>query len=201
MSEIELLRLVEELRQRINRLESAQSIGPMAVWDDLPPNSVTVGGGASAPSFTAYNGNLRAYEFVGTGPTAKDIQMAWQLTHSWLEGSIIVPHIHLYVPNSGTGGNVRFYFEYTWVNVNGIEGATSTTLGTLSVPVGAGNQHKILELSGLVGVGKTLSSILSARLYRDPADPFDTFGASVWLKAADIHRQMDSLGSRQEYIK
>lgn len=186
--------------RRLRLLESLERLAT-PVWDDLLPSAVSIGGGASSPSFTAYNGNLRAYEFLGTGPTTKDIQMQWQLSHSWLEGSDIEPHLHLYVPNNATGGVIKFYCEYTWVNVDGVEGAATTISGMLTIAAGAGNLHKILQFSTVSGTGITLSSVFSARIYRNPADASDTFGASVWLKSADLHRQIDSLGSRQEYIK
>ena len=180
---------------------SPRLYGTATQWDDLLPSSVSVGPGASAPSFTAYNGNLRAYEFIGTTTVIKELQMQWQLSHSWLEGSAVEPHLHLYVPNNASGGVIKFYCEYTWVNVDGVEGATTTISGTLTIGANAGNLHKILKFSSVAGTSKTLSSVLSARIYRDPADAADTFAASVWLKSADLHRQIDSLGSREEYIK
>ena len=186
--------------KRLRYLESLERSSPN-VWDDLLQNSVTVGGGASAPTFSAYNGNLLAYEFLGTGVTTKDLQMAWQMPHAWKEGSDIEPHIHLYVPNDGTGGVIKFYFEYTWTNVDAEEVAATTISGTYTVTAAAGNRHRILQATSIVGTGKTLSSIVSARIYRNPADAADTFAASVWLKAADIHYLKDSHGSRQEYVK
>lgn len=208
MSEIELLKLIEDLRKRLAKVEATRTIGPQSAlddlgprWDDLLPSSVSVGGGASAPSFTAYNGNLRAYEFNGTGPTTKELQMQWQLSHSWLEGGAINPHLHLYIPAMAAGGDIKFYCEYTWVNVDGAEGATTTVAGTLTVAISDGTRHKILEFPSIDGTGMTLSSMFSARIYRNPADAADTFGYSVWLKSADLHRQIDGLGSREEYIK
>lgn len=177
--------------------------GAATVFDDVLPSSVTVGGGANAPAFTAYNGNLRAYEFVGSGPTQKDIHMGFQLPHWYKEGSEVFPHLHLYVPNDGSGGAIKFYCEFTWTNVNGVEGSTATYSGTLTIAAGAGNLHKILAInsSAFSGSGKTISSMLSCRFYRDPADAADTFGSSVWLKSADVHAEKDAMGSNTEYGK
>lgn len=183
--------------------EGLTLVGTATVFDDVLPSSVTVGGGANAPSFTAYNGNLRAYEFVGSGPTAKDIHMGFQMPHWYKEGSDVFPHIHLYVPNDGSGGVIKFYCEFTWTNVNGTEGSTATYSGTLTIAASAGNLHKILKIdsSTFSGSGKTISSMLSCRFYRDPADVADTFGSSVWLKSADVHAEKDALGSKEEYVK
>lgn len=169
-------------------------IGTATAYNDLPPNGVSIGTGASAPSFSAYNGNLRAYEFVGAA-TTKEMHMQWQFPHSWKAGSDIEPHVHLYVPNDGTGGVIKFGMEYTWVNIDGTEGATTTVTGTLTIAAGAGNLHKVLSFGAIVGTGKTESSVLSARLYRNPTDAADTFGSSVWLKSADIHHEVEKFGA------
>lgn len=174
--------------------------GSATVYDDLAPMSVTVGGGASSPTFTAYNGNLKAYEFPYNQD--KDLQMQFQLLHSWKLGSEISPHLHLYVPSGVPGGTIKYGMEYTWTNIDGIEGATTTITGSISVGSAAGNLHKLLEFPKISGTGKTLSSIVSCRIFRNGAsESSDTFGSSVWLKAADIHIEKDSLGSNQEYIK
>lgn len=171
-------------------------------WDDLPPSSVATVGGPSVPSNSAYNGNLRAYEFVGTGPTAKELHLGFQMRHAYVEGSSIVPHLHLYIPDDVAGGVIKFYCEYTWVNVGGSEAATTTISGTITRAGSAGvSGNAILSFGAVVGAGMDVSSIFSCRVYRDPADVADTFAASVWLKQADIHYMADSIGSDQEFSK
>lgn len=169
-------------------------IGTATAYNDLPPNGATVGAGGSAPSFTAYNGNLRGYEFIGAALT-KEMQMQWQFPHSWKAGTSIEPHVHLYVPNDATGGVIKFGCEYTWVNIDGTEGATTTVTGTLTIPANAGNLHKVLSFGAIAGTGMTESSVFSARIYRNPTDAADTFGSSVWLKSADIHHEVEKFGA------
>ena len=178
-------------------------VGSATVFDDVYPSSVTIGSGGSAPSFTAYNGNLRAYEFLGSGATTKELNMGFQIPHSYKEGSTIVPHIHLYIPDDGTGGVIKFYCEYTWTNVNQTgTTATTTTSGTITRVANEGiNNNAILSFGEIVGTGKTMSSVFMCRIYRNPADAADTFGVSCWLKSADIHIEMDTLGSRQILTK
>lgn len=178
--------------------------GNATCWDDLLPSSVAVQStGTNAASFTAYNGNLRAYEYVGTGASFKEVNIGWQLSHTWLEGSDIIPHIHLYIPDNAVGGVIKIYGEYTWTNI-GQTGAVATTTvsGTITRTANQGVANNIiLSLGAITGTGKTISSMFMSRIYRDPTDVADTFGASVWLKSADIHYQKNMLGSRQELIK
>lgn len=175
--------------------------GDATVHNDVPPTGVSIGSGANAPSFSAYNGNMRAYEFVGSALT-KEISMVFQMPHSYKEGSSVEPHLHLYIPNDATGGVIRFGCEYTWVNLDGAEPATTTIYATLTVAAGAGAQgNKLFDFATITGTGKTISSLLACRFFRDPTNAADTFGSSVWLKSADCHVEMDSLGSQTETVK
>jgi hypothetical protein len=173
--------------------------GAATVFDDITPSSVTIGSGATAPAFTTYNGALAAYEFVGTGGTTHQLNMGFQLPHGYKEGSDIVPHIHLFVPDNVTGGTIKFYLEYTWTNIDQTGAVSPTTIsGTLTRGASAGiNNNAVLTFTTVSGSGKTISSMFMCRIYRDPADVADTFGASVWLKSSDLHFEKDTIGSRQ----
>lgn len=170
--------------------------GDATTWDDVYPSAVTVGVGSNAPAFTTYSGNYKAYEFVGSSLT-KEIHMNFQIPHPYKESSTISPHIHIYVPNDASGGTIKFYCECSWLNVGGTEPASATISGTLTIGANAGNLgNEILGFGTLIGTGKTISSLLKCRIYRDPTDPADTFGSSVWLMSADVHIEQDTLGSR-----
>ena len=173
------------------------------VWDDVYPSAVSVGGGANVPSFSAYSGNFLAYEFVGTGPTTKEIQIEFQFPHAREDGSDIVPHIHLYIPDDGTGGDIYFGLEYEWSDVNDTGAVSSTTVyGTVTRTASQGiAKNQILSFGTITGTGKGLSSVLSCRLFRNPADANDTFGTSVWLKSADVHVQKTYLGSFKQFLR
>jgi hypothetical protein len=178
--------------------------GNATVWVDLLPSSVTIGGGGNAPAFTAYGGgNLRAYEFVGTGAQLKELNIGFQIPHEYKEGSTIIPHLHLYIPNDVSGGTVKFYCEYEWSNISQIGAITPTTVSGTAIVAGSfGIQNNaILSFGNVSGAGKTISSVFMCRIYRDPADVSDTFGASVWLKSADIHVELDGIGSKTSTSK
>lgn len=175
--------------------------GDATVYDDLMPNSVSVGGGSSAPSFTVYNGgNLRAYEFIGAS-TTKDINMTFQMSHSYKEGSNIEPHLHLYIPSASTG-DIKFTLTYTWQNVSATGVVSETvTSATYTVPATTVQQNRMISLGTVAGTGKTISSIFSCNIKRDPTDAADTFTSSVWLLGADIHYEINTIGSRTTTAK
>jgi hypothetical protein len=124
--------------------------------------------------------------------------MGFQIPHWYKEGSVIVPHVHIYIPDDGTGGVIKFYCEYAWTNIDQTgEVSTTTVSGTITRTASQGiNNNAILSFGNITGTGKTISSVFMCRIYRNPADAADTFTSSVWLKSADIHAEKDTEGSR-----
>lgn len=172
------------------------------VWDDVYPVAVSVGGAASTPSFTAYSGNFQAYEFVGAA-TAKALRMEFQFPHGRTDGSPIIPHLHLYIPDDGTGGIIRFTCEYEWSDVNDTGAISGNTLtGTITRTASQGiAQNAVLSFGEVADAGHGVSSIFSCVITRDPTNAGDTFGASVWLRSADIHVQKTWLGSTGQFAR
>lgn len=178
-----------------------QAVGAATTWDDVYPSSVTVGVGGTAPSFTAYaGGNLKAYEFTG-GTSNKELQIGYQIYHSYLEGSIIVPHLHLHINNNGSGGTVIFDMIYHWANRDATGAVSETTVqATATLPADSTvRQNYILSFGNITGTGKTISSTFMTQIKR--RQDLDTFTGSVWLLSADIHIEKNTIGSREALSK
>lgn len=186
-------------------------VGDATAWDDLmiPGQSVKVTG-ASPPDFAAGfagDATLEAYFFDG-GNTMEQIFFSVQMPHAWKQGSTIYPHVH-FAPASTNAGDtagrvVRFILEYTWANIGETFGASSVlNLDSASfVPNTSQWKHLLaVAASGIDAAGKTLSSMLMCRLYRDPADSADTYPQDVAFLQFDVHYEIDALGSEQEYAK
>lgn len=173
-------------------------------WDDVYPSAASVSStGPTIPVISAYSGSYLAPEFVGTGVVVDSMTLHFQIYHSYDEVTPVVPHLHLYIPDLLAGGTIKFYADIAWSNT-GDTGAesTSTVSGTVVRGASAGiAKNQILSFGDIVGTGKTISSILTMRIYRDPADAGDTFAASVWLKSADVHIRKNTGGSRNELTK
>ena len=174
-------------------------------WDDLRvvldngSDAATIGylSGGSGPQIWYFrdNGTLESMSFIV------------QLPHAWKEGSTIYPHLH-WTPRSSGSGNVEWNFEYTWANY--VESpaevfpAITTSTVVASGPFTA-NTHLITPLSsnnaGISGSGKKISSVLVCRLWRNSSRASDTYNDYTGLLFLDFHIQLDSWGSREEYIK
>jgi hypothetical protein len=171
-------------------------------WDDLRVSGLEVAKGASAPDLAAFgpSGNLLVNRFDGAG-TMEQVFFAIQMPHSMLFSSTMElrPHIH-WSPTSEASGNVKWSLEYSWSNINDIFYAP-TTISVVDDAGGTAWRHKIAGFPYITGTGKSLSSMIVCRLYRDPTDAADTYGADAAFIEFDFHVQFDSRGSDEEYTK
>jgi hypothetical protein len=99
---------------------------------------------------------------------------------------------------------VQWGLEYTWANVGDDVGATTMITG--NTPIAAclpatAFKHLLTKLPTMSGSGKTLSSMIICRLYRDADAGVDNFAYDAGLFEIDFHYQIDSDGSRTEYTK
>ena len=95
--------------------------------------------------------------------------------------------------------------EYKWFNVGGIVPANFTTITSTAashkLAYTSGNLHQITDFGEISGVGKTISSLMLIKLYRnDNIDAGAGTGDALAFEL-DIHFQIDSWGSFEEYAK
>lgn len=179
-------------------------------FTDLVINPATAkNSGGTTPDWANFVPSISTYLF---GPTVnEEIAFQVQLPHNYKEGTTIYPHIH-WAPMTAAGtSRATWVLDYQWVNFNGnfVESSTSvsgylvvgdgTTSPTISL---ASKQHTITELgSGITGTGKTISSILMCRLYRNGVDANDNYTGDAALLSIDFHYEIDTFGSREQFIK
>jgi hypothetical protein len=169
-------------------------------WDDCRIPGLSARTNATAPDLEAFgpSGNLLAYAFNGAA-TAEQCYFSIQLPHGYKEGSDIHPHVH-WAPTTAAAGNVKWQLEYSWANMDGTFGAPTTIFG-IGAAGGTAWKHILTDLTDISGTGKTVSSMLMCRLFRNPADSSDTYEADATLLEFDIHFIVDSLGSKKELTK
>ncbi len=174
--------------------------GSATTWEDLRVPGMSTRGGASAPDLIAFgpSGGLMANSFDG-GSTTEEVYFEIQMPHAWKTGSTIKPHIH-WAPVNANAGNVKWVLEYSWQNMNGAYGVP-VTISVTDAAAGTAWQHQLAAFPDISGEGKNISSILVCRLYRDPGDTADTYGADAALISFDIHYEVDTLGSREPTVK
>lgn len=178
--------------------------GAATVWDDL---RVSLDKGSSSASLE--------YVWGSTGPQIwyfrdnnglEAMSFVVQLPHSWKEGTAIYPHIH-WMPKASESGTVEWNLDYSWQNFDPTTPLAFPTFTTSTVTVAGpfvANTHRITSLTGVTGLdgtGKKISSILICRIWRNSSNAADTYGDDAGLLSLDFHFQIDTVGSRAEYVK
>lgn len=166
-------------------------------WDDLrfPAAGINPRGAASDATRNTTDGRL---EFSASATNIIAIQA--QMPHSWKIGSSISPHIH-WTPETTNVGNVLWKIDYQIANINGVFPGIWTTEAVLAAAGGVAAKHLLTEFTDIPMADKTLSCMILILLSRMGADGTDTFTGLAQLNEFDIHYEIDSFGSRQEYVK
>jgi hypothetical protein len=167
------------------------------VWDDI-----RVAGsnlkllGSKDPGFEAFTGGVYAYYFADEAVNEDEVFFSIQIPHDYKEGSDVTPHVH-WAPEDNTAGNVRWALEYEWQNI-GTAYAGTTTITVDAASPAVAKQHAVGTFSAITGTGKTISSMMLCRLYRNSSHANDTLtGKKAYLLEFDLHYQKDTMGSRQ----
>lgn len=176
------------------------------LWDDL---RVSLDKASSAASLDFLPGASSGPEiwYFRNAAGVEAMSFTVQIPHSWKEGSTIYPHIH-WIPKNTATGDVEWNFDYTWANYDPNTPQIFPALTTSTVvAIGPFTQsaHVITPLTtnnaGLTATGKTVSSVLICRIWRDSGRAADTYNNNVGLISIDFHFEMDTFGSRSEYSK
>lgn len=168
----------------------------MPVWDDLraPATGINPAGSATPPTVDTNHPGL-LFDQTSTNI----VSVAFQMPHTWIEGSIIRPHIHWTPVNTNTG-NVYWRLEYQVLNPGQAIGAY-TTVNILDAGDGVADAHQLVDFGDVTMTGKLISCMVLCRLSRIGGDGTDTYNANARLLEFDIHYQVDGMGSIQEYVK
>ena len=170
--------------------------GNATVWDDLRVPVTSAKPGNVLPEFGAFlaAGGLKTWLFDGGG-RAEEIHFTVQLPHGYKVGTDLTPHVH-WTPTDTGVGNVRWSLEYTWIDIDGTFGA-STTIHTVDAASTTAWEHLRIDFATIDGSAITgISSMLVCRLFRDSADVLDTYASDAALLEIDFHYEMDTFGSR-----
>lgn len=151
-------------------------------------------------------GSLGVYTFWFDDDTEEEVFFTVQMPHQWKEGSDIYPHVHWAAKDSGSG-TVGWALEYVWANVLDVFNSDTTIIYGEAIAGGDTSvtafKHYITGLGTIDGTGKTLSSMLVCRIFRDAtgSNTSDDFSKDAGMLQFDFHFEIDSDGSRQEYVK
>jgi len=182
--------------------------GTATVWNDyvspLGPNNWN--GVSNNPTLTKLyddgSGSQGVYAYVFSD--GDEALVTVQMPHGWKIGSTIYPHIHFVcLTDVDPTDNFGIEFEYSWVDVNE-DFAANSTLSSIEIETGVDtdNMHQVADITaaGIDGSGHTLSSVLLCRIKRVAAVG-DNYAGGIAILDFDIHCEIDTIGSRQEYVK
>lgn len=195
MSDItrDIVARLQHIDHRLQRQE-AQEKANVAVYDDLVmPLVSSMRGATFLPDYDYTNMGILFPQNNAT----EIIYITVQMPHCWKEGTTVYPHLHFRQTSSS---KPVFKYAYSWTNIGAAISAFSAaqTLDAASVTYTSGSIHQIhYDNGGISGTGKTISSILNIKLYRED----NVVTGDVLAYQFDIHYLKDSHGSRQEYIK
>ncbi|HEY9115465.1 MAG TPA: hypothetical protein VIN10_12265 [Bacteroidales bacterium] len=188
--------------------------GAAAVWDDLRVPLSEPSTGTVKPAWHEFPyANSGSYPYINwfRASGVDEMYFVVQLPHDWKEGTAIYPHIHWSPSQNGASGPTvpRWGLQYTWANIGEVFPAYTTIYGTTTVPsetLVAGKMYLTPLFAGatndgISGTGKTISSMLVCRIFRDGDNSQDNFAGLAGALEVDFHYEINTLGSRTEYVK
>lgn len=164
-------------------------------WDDLRFSAAGINpvGAASDPTRDTTDGRL---VFAGNADNVIALQI--QMPHSWKEGTAIRPHNH-WSPTTTDTAVVDWQLSYKIANVNEAFPADWSTLLLSATPSGTADMHEIDSFGEIAMTGKTLSCMGLIIIKRFGST--DASAQSVKLNEFDIHYEVDTFGSAEEFTK
>jgi len=153
----------------------------------FPASVIKVAGASNIPGWDSTN---FGYDFSSS--TMEQAFFTAQMPHARKAGTNIKPHFHWQTSNNNAG-NVVWCIEYSWANIDGSFPSTTTQCVTDSSQRDS-TKHLMTSEIIISGTGKTYSSQLKGRIYRDATNAADTYGSDALLLEFDIHYYLDKLG-------
>lgn len=172
------------------------------VYRDEYPAFIQEAGAQASPDnvnvvIGGVNRRIRAYD---GNNTEERMSGSFEIPHDYKEGGTIEVHVH-WRPSDNNSGNVKWFFDWEYSGVNEAPDAQSTLSVTGAVNTNEQHVHKITAIGNLPANGYTLGDKIGFNLRRTPSDSEDTYGSDALFEQVALHIPVDTLGSRQIYVK
>lgn len=173
--------------------------GVDGTWVDFNFGVGALTRGSAAPNLISLGAtSIEVLGFDGVN-TLEQVSASIEMDHNWKEGSIVKPHLH-WLPATAAAGSVKWQLEWVVVDDDSTLGA-SATLAVLQAAPGVAWQMQRADFADINLAGYDIGTQFFLRLFRDPTDGDDDYGADAALATFGLHVQVDTLGSRQVGIK
>ena len=176
---------------------------PRDYWDDSQANVGTWRNGVISLTLAPLVGGLEQYRFdVSDNAQIPPIQ----LSHSIRLGTLLEPHLHLCNKDAiaASPQNIRFLFEWAWVDINGTITGTGSDDKTLDVGGLSALTHFLMGFDDIVpgaGQNEGVSSVFLCRIERVAAAANAYNTANIFTFGFDLHYIKDTPGSRERRTK
>lgn len=165
------------------------------VYDDIIIGASNLKPGVGTPAFAQFIAPIYALKFLDNATNS--VYGAFELPHSYKEGTALEVHVH-WSPSSTNDGNCVWKFNWAVENMEGgafVKGAemTATDAGG-----GVALAHQYASFSTIAGTDRKIGDIICFELSRPTGDAFT---GDAFLHSIGVHYQIDTLGSRQMAVK
>lgn len=167
-------------------------------WEDLrvPATGISVGGFISAPTKQTNTGFL-----LFNDAALNAVGILIQMPHAWKVGSAIRPHVH-WAKTTDAPGDVTWTMNYSWWGLGEVQPAGSAAADAVPINDPLSTQKQVISnFPEIDGTGKDISYLIFVNLLRNGVDASDTYAGPAVLYEFDIHYQIDSFGSNEEFTK
>lgn len=169
------------------------------LFNDYLFHGVNLAKGASAPDLATLRTGIMLNAFAGTGAIVEQGFFEIHVQHDFKQGTTPSFHVHWTHNQAVPSGDVKWQIDYSVAR--GYSKDTIPAVTSLSSTQTARDQygHQITDDDDmLISVG-TLEpdAVILGRIYRNPADPADTFEADASLLFIDVHYEVGQLYSTE----
>lgn len=170
--------------------------GAATTWKDIDLGIIGLAHGASAPGIGVVGGGTIQYLLFDGIATLEAVSGVVEIQHD-IVLNVVKPHVHWF-PTTAAAGNVKWNLTYTINNVGQSEPAETTVSVVTATPEAI--QATVSGFPDIDVSGVTHGAQFSFRLWRNPADAADTYGADVAAKTFGLHVEIHSLGTRTTIV-
>lgn len=167
------------------------------VFDELCTPMAQVKDPGTGVTWASYKGS-KLPAFSDTAVNA--IYFAAEMPHTYVEGSDVEVHIHIAYPDNGAGDSV-WYFTCSWANVDDTFPAPTMSPQVVVASPATTDYHQQAQVLILDGTGKEISSALLCMIQRTGTHGSDTYANVIYLVSCDLTYQVDTMGSRNQFVK
>lgn len=159
---------------------------------------LSLGFGASPPDLETFRGNIQQRAFVGTGALTEEAFFNIHILHDLKAATNPSFHCHWGHIIESPSGNVKWQIEVTYANgyADGTYPAPTTLSSTQAAP--AQYAQQLTDDDDMV-LADTVEpdGVALCRIFRDPADPADTFENDAFLFFVDMHYRKGQIATNE----